>query len=267
MLALVLVLFPGTSGAEAWVRSGKSAFLALQNTYYTTDRFFDEDGARRQRDGRFHKFETNLYVEYGITSRYTAVANVFLTHLRDHFAGSENTETGIGDIEIGVRRSLWNWERSVTSVQLLAIAPTGYDIDRTPRLGYGRAGTEISLAYGRSFDLRGSSGFLESKLGFRAYFGYPSEQLRARLSLGYDLWRFVGLLSSLELHYGLGNGSNKNVGGNVLLQPNYRLLKLSAGPRFRLAERWSLNVEGIHHLWGEETGAGGGIQVSLWWEL
>ncbi len=251
--------------AGAWGQEKGHLFLSAQAYYYTTDRYYDSQGDSHDRGGRFYKYEINPYLEYGVTQRDTLIANVFFDTLTDDASGSERTTTGLADLEIGLQHRFYKGQQGIAAIQGLLVIPTGYDIDDDPRLGYGRFGAEIGILYGRSYKFMNQYGFLDLRLGVRDYFGYPATQIRPMITAGYDLSSKWQVMASGEMHYGLDNGSEKKLGPNLLVQPNYRLLKLTLSARYRISSNYSIVASGYAHAWGEDTGGGGGAYVSLWY--
>ncbi len=261
---IIMLICSGKLMAGAWVQPPGKCFVSLQSYYYETNEYFDSGGSRKSRGGTFEKFEFNPYVECGLTTKDTLVLNIFYDWLRDNVSGTTKKTNGFADIEAGWRRLLLKRDPHVFSAQLLGIFPADYDIEDDPRLGYGRYGMEASVLYGRYFKLSGRYGFFDSQLGFRSYFGYPSEQIRTNLTLGYDLFKRIQVLCSSELHYGLDNGAEKTVGRNITVEPQYRLLKITGALRFRITADYSVVGAAYCHAWGENTGADGGFYGSLW---
>ncbi len=253
--------------AGAWGQDKGHFFLSMQTYFYTTDQYFDCHGNSHDRGGRFNKYELNPYLEYGLSSRDTLIANIFFDILTDDASGSQKTTVGLADMEIGLQHRLYKGDVGVAAIQGLLVIPTGYDIDDDPRLGYGRFGAEASFLYGRWFKLFKHYGFMDLRMGLRQYFGYPATQLHPVITAGYDLSQRWQLMASAEMHYGLDNGSEKKIGPNVLIQPNYRLLKLTLSARYRLGSHYSLVASAYSHAWGEDTGRGGGGYVSIWFSF
>ncbi|MCX7822741.1 MAG: hypothetical protein N2260_04770, partial [Syntrophobacterales bacterium] len=231
--AIVLGLSCNVWGG-AWLQPKGYLFLSIISYYYKTDTYFDSHGNEKDREGTFTKFEVNPYLEYGFTEEDTIILNIFYDWLKDDRGYSSVKSEGFSDLEIGWRRLLWTDGSRVVSSQLNVIVPLGYSIEDSPRLGYGRYGIEGFLQYGTSFILFERRGFLDLALGPRIYIGYPSDQIRAKFSAGYDLFRILQLIGGAELHWGIGNGSAKWIGQNITLTPEYKLLKLSLSGCFRL---------------------------------
>ncbi|MEJ5299541.1 MAG: hypothetical protein WHS38_00960 [Thermodesulforhabdaceae bacterium] len=261
---LVIWVFSCNVWAGAWLQPKGSFFFSTILYYYKTNHYFDSNGNERKRGGTFTKVELNPYLEYGLTSTDTLVLNVFYDWLDDDQGIKSATNDGLTDLEAGWRHLLWTDGTQVVSSQLMVVVPLGYDIEDNPRLGYGRYALEGLLQYGTSFRFLDRYGFIDLAGGPRFYIGYPSDQIRAKLSAGYDVLDFLQLIGGAELHWGLGNGSTKYIGENITLTPDYKLLKLSVSGRFRLSSHLSFVVTAYSHAWGEDTGAGGGLYGSFW---
>ncbi len=263
-LIFCLTIYPSFSHAAAWVQEKGKSFFSLQLYYYQTEDAFDSDGNKEKRGGVFRKTEINPYLEYGLTDNDTLVANLFYDWLYDGEPEPSENNHGLADIELGWRRLLFKTDPHVITFQALSIIPTGYDLQDSPRLGYDRFGLEGSLSYGRYFKWFEKYGFLDTSLGLRTYFGYPSEQIRSSVYIGYDLLASLQIIGSGELHYGLNNGSEKQIAPNIIAQPNYRLLKATLMLRYRLTPKYSIVGAAYKHAWGQDTGAGGGVYGGLW---
>lgn len=262
MVIIAGIAFDAWGGA--WLQPKGTLFTSIMSYYYKTSHYFDSNGDKKERGGTFTKFEINPYFEYGLTQEDTIVLNVFYDWLKDDQGYQSFTNDGFSDLEVGWRRLLWTDGSQVVSCQITAIVPLGYDIEDNPRLGYGRYGFEGAVQYGTSFMFLERYGFLDFAIGPRIYIGYPSDQVRAKLTAGYDLFQVFQLIAGTELHWGIGNGSEKTIGQNVTLNPDYKLLKLSISGRFRLTSHLSFVLTGYSHAWGEDTGAGGGWYGSFW---
>ena len=260
----ILIIYPNSINAGAWVREKGEVFFSLQVYYYQTDYAFDSDGSLEKRDGLFWKKEINPYFEYGLTNKDTLVVNIFYDWLYDGQASPSAKNQGLADIEAGWRRLLFKDNNHLISFQVLSVIPSGYDLQDLPQLGYDRWGLEGSMLYGTNFTLLERLGFFDISLGYRKYFGYPSDQIRSLAYVGYDLISPFQIIGSYDLHYGLNNGSQKEISTNILVEPNYRLLKFTLALRYKLSPQHSIIGAAYKHVWGQDTGAGGGFYGSFW---
>ncbi len=251
----VIFLLCGTAEASPWGRKPSEVFLAPQISFYSATKYWDGEGELKSIGCDFKKVEVALYGEYGLKDSYTLIFKIPYQSI----SCSSRTE-GLSDLEIGIQKRLAVKQPNALSLKLKAIIPTGYSIDTSPRLGYGRLGLEFSALAGRGFD----RAFLEGALGYRLYFGYPSDQIRAYGRLGLKPMRRFMLMGTLELQYGLKNGTSKVVGQNIVLQPYYRLLQADVSAVWKLKKSVQL-VGGITRaLWGRNTGEGKTVYGQLW---
>ena len=269
-IGFILLIFLWSSSqatAGAWGQKKGKFFLSLQTYYYESSKYYNESGNLKHRGGTFRKWEINPYLEWGITNKDTLILNLFYDWLSDDVSGHTRKTQGWADTEVGWQRRLFTGKNQVFSIQGLLICPMGYSIRDDPRLGYGRWGGEIGALYGRSVKFLKHYGFLDLGFGYRWYSGYPSSQIRPRLTLGYDVTKRLQVMGEGKLEYGLKDGSERNLGRSLVAQPNYRLLKLSLGMTYRITDTCSILMAVYHHAWGEETGGGGGAYGSLWFHF
>ncbi len=263
-ILLVLLCYLPQAKGGAWGQKKGKVFLSVQTYYYESSKYYTESGNLKHRGGTFRKLELNPYMEWGITNKDTLILNLFYDWLSDDVMGHIHETHGFADAEIGWQRRIFAGDNQVFSIQGLVICPMGYSIKDNPRLGYKRWGGEIGVLYGRSFKVLDRLGFIDMAVGYRWYYGYPSSQIRPRMVLGYDVTKRLQILGEGKLEFGLKDGTERNLGHNLIAQPNYRLLKLSLGVNYRITDSWSILIAFYRHVWGEETGGGGGAYGSLW---
>jgi len=254
-LFVFLLFFPQVAHSSPWGRERGELFLAPQIYYYTADKYWDRSGDEKSLSDTFCKWEVALYLEYGLNGKDTLTLRIPYQYLK---SGSSRA-SGLSDVEAGVIRKFWEEGSSVISGRLLAIIPTGYSIDKKLRLGYGRPGLEGDVLIGRG----GENHFLEGGAGYRYYFGYPSDQIRAYGRVGLKGKRWL-LMDTLEVHWGLNNGEKKTVGQNITLEPYYRLAQNDLNFVCKLADGLALSVGFIKALWGRNTGNGKSFYAQLW---
>ena len=99
--------------------------------------------------------------------------------------------------------------------------------------------------------------------GYRHYFGYPSDQARGYMTGGLNLYKNLQLYGLLDAQIGLGNGKKKQVGQNIFLETDYKLVQIYVGPRLMLGKT-SLLLGYQKVIWGRNTGDGSGFFLGLW---
>ncbi|NPA32779.1 MAG: hypothetical protein GXO04_04045 [Aquificae bacterium] len=255
MRKLLAVLGAGIALANPWGREEGELFLSTQFYYYEATNYWDNDGNKKPIGCTFKKRELALYGEFGLSSRTTIFGKI---PYQDLECGSSST-SGVSDLELGLQRKLYQRGAGVASLKLTGIIPTGYSINDDLRLGYGRVGAEAMLLGGYGF----SKGWTEGGAGFRYYAGYPSEQLRGYWRIGLKPVNWVILMNTLEIHYGLGNGTVKRIGKNVTVEPDYKLLQNDLTVALRLGRLW-IQIGYLDALWGRMTGDGSSVYSQVW---
>ncbi len=253
-----LFLFPLAAHSSPWGREKGECFVAPQVYYYTATRYWDRNGDKKSLSDTFRKWEIATYLEYGLNGKDTLTLRVPYQYIE---SGSSST-SGFSDIEVGVIRKFREKGSSVISGRFLTIIPTGYSINKELRLGYGRFGLEGDLLAGKG----GKSYFLEGGVGYRYYFGYPSDQIRSYGRVGLKGERWL-LMDTLEVHWGLNNGERKTVGKNITLEPYYRLIQNDINFVYKITDGLALSVGFIKALWGRNTGDGKSFYVQLWFSF
>ncbi|HEK25682.1 hypothetical protein [Hydrogenobaculum sp.] len=255
---ILFLSLPFITLASSWVQPKGGIFLSPSYNYYSANEYYDNNGNKKPMGCTFKESEYQLYGEYGLTNKTTVTFKIPY----DYLSCGGNSTSGFGDFETGFIRQIKKGVDYSFSYYGTAIIPTGYSIDKNLRLGYGRFGLEGGGLFGFS----GKFGFVDSGIGYRYYFGYPSSQVRSYATAGLNIYKHIQLISTLNLQLGLGNGKQKQVGQNILLEPNYKLAQIYVGPRIVFG-----NVSFVatyqYVFWGENTGVGKGLNFSLWWNF
>ncbi len=260
---IVAAFLPRTSEAEVWPTGNDNFFLSLKAEYYETDSYWDRDGEKNPLASPFRKLSIQPYLEYGLSDRGTLVAKFFY----DRLDNGMQTNTGLADLELGYRRLIGQRDGTYLSLGAMALVPLGYSLEDTPQLGYSRFGLEGTTVLGRGWSTNGKNGYFESGIRYRHYFGYPPGQLRFFLVIGQDVANRLQLIFENELHWSLSESELYTVNDRASIDAYYRLFKTTLHARLRISETHSLVLSGFKHLWGKNTGAGGGVSLSLWMEF
>lgn len=256
-------LMSGKAMAEAWPRGEGTFFLSLKPEYYATSSYWDREGEKADLENDFRKFSLQPYLEYGLSDNDTLIAKTFY----DRLDNGEGTTSGLSDLELGYRRFLGERYSTVFSLGASVLIPLGYDLDESPQLGYDRYGVETTLSCGRGWSAEGLNGYLESGIRYRHYFGYPPDQIRFFLVVGQDVSSQVQIIFENELQWALSEANPYFANETASIDAYYRLFKSTLHARWKFSDYQSLVLSGFRHVWGENTGAGGGFSLSLWWEF
>ncbi len=233
--------------------------------FYNTGDSFDLRGNRVDftNDGHFFKYELNLYVEYGVLDRLSLIGNFFFNHLVFENDFVRNVNTGFPYQEVGVRYQFF--DMPAMSFQALVGIPTS-SADGRPALSNNQFDYDFTYYIGNEYEWFGVNGFWEMGLGYRVRTGNPSDELRWYATLGVILNDQWDLLFQAEGIHGLGNGKRQFNRENVLLNLDFQLVKLRMSGLYHINENWALQVGPVLHLWGNNVGAGGGIEAAVWYE-
>ncbi|HEY4831025.1 MAG TPA: hypothetical protein VIH61_00475 [Waddliaceae bacterium] len=246
----------------AWVQQRNHFCLSGSYWNYSSDHFWNANGNQRDAFNKFTKEEYVLYLEYGLTQRDTLWLKDGWARIRESVNGRT---LGFADMEIGWKRYLGQKWGAAISGEIVGIIPI--ESEHKPGLRYGRYGGEFNLLLSKEFSYWKLPGWYDFRLGYRAYEGFPSDQIRADAAATFNLFPCVKLLLAGHLEYGLFNGHSIMNQSFFCLFSNYRLLKGQVELLFSLYKEASLFVGYQRHIWGKNVGTGGlwygGVQVQF----
>lgn len=276
-LIAVLTAIPTTASAGAWTaKKGDTYLKGAVNYFETSNRFGDE--------GTFENFSNlnfNVYVEHGLQDNLTFFATGSLVDLENRADGVETSETGISDIEIGLRYRLIDGP-IIVSAQGLFKAPYLYDEDAELPLGNGQEDFEGKLLFGSSFGPLGYGGL---EVGYRHRTDDPVDEFRFLVEYGIDVTEQVYLRTKLDgIHAvqssdigdeGLVGLPSDNPFGdgpqflpdaqslNPQLPLEFDLGRLEYTAGYKFSETFSGEITGTTAIYGDNTLSGTNIQVAL----
>ncbi len=123
-LFITLILFSviGTSSAQSgWTREKGSLFAQAMVSGFSSADYYTLDGNHFDSDNNFRTLVFGLYGEYGLFSRFTALANLPMLKLNS-FTSTE-TIAGIGDLKLGIKYAVS--KKLPVSISVEAEIPTG----------------------------------------------------------------------------------------------------------------------------------------------
>lgn len=182
--------------AGAWPLDPGEGRAISSFTYDRAIRAFDDDG-NADAPADFDKLETSVFLEYGLTPRFTLVAQpvVQTARIADTASGATREETGFASSQIGLRWLAHQGERSVVSFQTAVVAPgAGENVINAPFGDGGLAGEARALA-GRGWGDAARGGFVEAQTGWRWRTDGDADEARLDLTLGLRpsaRWELIG---------------------------------------------------------------------------
>ncbi|MEM5784721.1 MAG: hypothetical protein QXF15_03225 [Candidatus Aenigmatarchaeota archaeon] len=255
---LLILLSSSIVFASAWVRKEGEFFISTSFSYQEATTYYDDNGTKKPIGCTFEQRELQVYGEYGIDQKDTAVFKLPYEWLN---CGNNKT-SGFGDLELGIIRNIKNGTNYSFSLYGNMIVPTGYSITDNPRISYGRFALEGGLLYGFS----GNWGFWDSGIGYRHYFGYPSSQIRAYGGGGINITKNLQFLAFVDTQIGLGDGKRKQIGENAFLEPNYKLVQINLAPRIEFGN-FSLVPGYQQTIYGRNVGDARGFFFNVWYDF
>jgi len=262
LLHLILLLLTATLEAVTTQPHHTTAFIGqpgeldtlISYSHYNTNHFWNKSGNLVPRYNHFYRQACTLYAEYAIWCADSVTFDGGYDFIRERLDG--NT-FGFEDFELGWKHQVYSTETAALTTQLIALIPGG---KKRCSLRYARPGFQAGILYSDQY----SRGWYDLGLGYRFYQGFPSDQIVAEGALGYDLLSCLQFVASIQLEYGLFNGqSNKNF-NNIVFNPNYRLLNGKLELNYRLMKHVTFVAGGFQHLWGRNSGSGGGFFGGSW---
>ena len=265
---------PSSAWAGAWTaKQGDTYLKGAVNHFETSSRFGPE--------GTFENFQNtnfNIYLEHGLKDNLTFFATGSFSDLENRSDGVETSDSGIGDIDVGLRYRLVDGP-VIVSVQGLFKAPYLYDEDSELPLGNGQEDFEGKLLFGKSF---GDLGYGGVEVGYRVRTDDPVDEFRFLVEYGFDLSDRTYLRTKLDGIHAAGSSDIEagvitppaiDIGGNTpftvgaALNPQLPLefdlgrLEYTAGYKF--SDKIAAEITGTTAIYGDNTLKGTNIQVAL----
>jgi hypothetical protein len=231
--------------------------LLTFSTYFT-DSFWNRHGKKQPTYNRFRRKSYLLYSEYAINNCNSIFFNGGFSQVHESLNGNSRC---FEDTEVGWKHLFHKTRESALTLQLIGIIPMG---KKKSSIRYGKAGIEADFLYSYRFCLKQRFGWCDFALGYRHYQGFPSDQIRFNAALGCFVNRRAYLIAEGKFDYGLFNGRSSHNLNNVIFHPNYRLLKVHVECVVRLFTQFFVSIGGYKHIWGRNSGVGGGYFCGAW---
>lgn len=135
---------------------------------------------------QFSKFETGVFLEHGLSDRFTLVLASSFQDLEFTAGVDQVNFIGFGETEVGMRNVIWKEGPTVVSTQASVIFAGPGETVTDADLGIGGTQYEARVLVGRSFKLVNKDGFFDAQLARRFRGQNISDEWRLDLSTG---WR------------------------------------------------------------------------------
>lgn len=264
LAAMLLTALCSNAFADGFPLRPGRLIISPSVNYFVATKKWDSTGVKQNFDhsGKFTSQSYSLYMEYGVSRRFTIISSVPYIINNYKQTNFNSTSSGLADLETGIKYYLANINyKYYFSLQATAITPLYKDTN----LGYEEEGAELKAAFAGGGHLFGKSSFFDLDNGFRRYFG-ASGPWQDRYSVTYGLTlnksfkdqvsaTFSGFYT--ESSYKKFNTLNPSASKNFA----FKQASLSYGHMF--GKRLSVFLSGGQFLDGRNTGDGTSGSVSF----
>lgn len=257
----------GTAFASPWSQATGHGQAVVKLSSYRTATAFDRNGDRRPLGGTFVRYDLNPYVEYGLTPRTTAFANLTLSTLASDFGGSTDRSFGLGDQEFGLRYRLsdTNSGQSVITAQGFVKLPA-YNPRTSPAPGNNQVDVEGRLLFGHSMGLGPMNLWLVAAPGYHWRADSPANEWRADLTIGVkppsDRWMVA--LESLWLRSVGPIGDSLGAGGNPGASESFMRWRKQLSAAYFIRPSWGVTAGVYRDFAGANVARGHGAFAGVW---
>jgi len=265
---IVAATFVDRAHAGAWTEAKGASYNKFAFNYYMSDQSFDSSGNLQAYTNNgtspissFYDRDLAYYGEYGLRDDLTVFADTMFKDLSSEQSTGTLTNSGIGDIDIGVRYNFYNGPKGVFSAQGLFKYPGAYNKNDPVPLGNGQNDYELRMLYGNGSLYPFYYGV---ELGYRWRAGDPSDEWKYLLEAGYTINPQFYVRTKLDGTYSAKNGAvGVDISGNPTLANNYDLGKLELTVGYVLTK--SMNIEGTWtpNPYGKNTAYGNTYQIAI----
>ena len=247
-LALIsLLAVPEAARAGAWLQDKGQGQIISSVTVSRAGRSFDETGEAHAAP-EFRKEDYEIYAEYGLCSRLTAVFDTRLTTL--HPDEPAPSLTGFAETQLGIRGALWRKKAGIFSLQATLLFP-GDSV-----LTSGGLDAEIRGLYGVGFRFGRMTGFIDSEVAYRKRAHGFRDELRPETTIGLrPSPRWLLLAQSFNV-VTVGSGKTD------VFEGEQDKIELSAV--FALTPRVSVQLGGLGTVGGINVPAERAVVSALW---
>lgn len=242
--------------AGGWLRSeGEHRYSAhLQGS--SSDTSWDKDGNDVASSCNSKGRSLTHEYEYGYSYYRTFFGKLSMASSE---CGADKV-SGLSDVYLGVRGRLDIYKNG-SAWEAALILPTGYDNERSNRLGYGEVGLDLGL-YGSDKISRKTTISYGGSLRFWA--GPPSDQLRLKLGLSHKYSKLWSYNADIEGNFSLNNGRPAPIASiNGDFETEFDVIRVQLGVRRNLGERLSVGAGLFSSVWGRDTSQRDGLYLNM----
>jgi hypothetical protein len=254
--------------AGAWTEAKGASYSKLGFNYFMSDQMFDSSGDLQAYTNngttpisKFYDRDVTYYGEYGLLNDLTVFTSIPYKRLSSEQSTGTLTDSGIGDIDLGVRYNFYNGSKGVVSTQALYKYPHAYDKNDPVPLGNGQNDFELRMLYGNGSLYPFYYGV---EVGYRWRAGDPSDEWKYLLEAGYTINPKFYARTKLDGTYSARNGTvGVDASGNPTLTNNYDLAKLELTAGYVISKSMNLEATVTPTPYGKNTAYGTTYQIAI----
>lgn len=226
---LVAISFSNLCSAAAWVLPKDQTQITVKSFYTFSDDYINKSGKpARSPFGEVTIRETIFTIEKGLNGKDTFVMNIPYTNVynSNYLGTGAKRNTGVGNIDIGLRHGIKTKGATVTSWQVLAGIPT-YDRQSHPALNFGSTYIDASYLVGHVFPVNKLYAYTNLEVGVRIKGDGMADQFRYTYQYYHPMSKNWGLTGGIGGVYSL-NGSY-----NIETDWRYDVMRVGFGPSIK----------------------------------
>ena len=255
---LALATFSTTAYAGAWPAKEGGSYQKLAINIFDSDERFGEELPGFE---SFEDFTLEYYAEYGVTKDATVIVRVPYRELENRTDGFTTTNSGIGDVDIGLKYNISDGP-FVVSVQGLVKAPFFYSENADLPLGNGQLDFEGRVLVGRSL---GKLGYFGVEAGYRYRAEEPVDEFRYLIEYGFDLSDKVYARAKLDGIAAVGSANVIDTANplNPSLPLEFDLGRLETTAGYKFDDTFALEFTAAQNVYGDNTLRGTTFQFAV----
>lgn len=247
--AMTSLAVTGAAHASPWARADGEFFIISRADYFRAD-FGETD------PGDFRRFESNTYVEYGLTEKVTLGGKaVYGTSWLTSAAGTE-TASGFTEIEGFGQYQFLRTAKHAASARIAVARPAAFQSGARANLQSDSVDTEAALLYGRNLVTGPMKIFAAAEAGYRRRFGAAADEFRTQTTIGIEPGRrwliLLDSFATLSLR-------NEDPGG-----ADYDVVKIQPSLVYRFSGRWTVQAGMTEEIAGRNLALGRTYFIGLW---
>lgn len=268
-IVLLLILASlGRSFAGGFPLRPGRLLISPSISYFSANKQWDSNGILGSfpSNGKFSSITTTLYMEYGISRRFSFVGSLPYTindyHQDNYHPGKV---TGLTDLETGIKYYLASIAHQYFfTIQGTVITP----LYTNPNLGYGQSGGEFKAAFAGSGMVFGKNFYFNLEDGIRQYLGTIGP-LQDRYSATFGLSLDQKLKDQVSVSFGGFYTTSKYKSltpyqiANFYTSTNFSFKQISLSYGHTFSRQFTVLISGGQFIAGRNTGDGTSGSLSL----